>query len=645
MDTARRAEIEHHIPPTPELLKRSVRVGLIGGAVAVYFMAVGMVGKFDPRQIIGGLVGLGFTLLIITVLATGYMAVRPRKREGPPPPPVAVLAGAVAGGVAGIVSAVVLVSVDAFGVEHVRRMFQSLNANLVNQILSFGRSVGFGAVVLVVAGAALGGLGAALQPLPRRLRRSILAGLLTLLVLAMAEPFVGQVFVQLRENFSLGVSRSWLYRRGGGLNLTGTIISLALGFGITWWRGRVASPGTVPRRPPGTEAERAGPAEEAGRREEAPPARAEPMGGIRSLADIMRGRVGKSVGWVLLLGVLVLLPQIVGPFLSQVIVTVGIYVLLGLGLNIVVGFAGLLDLGYVAFFAVGAYSVAVLTSPASAAAPEIAAGGTPAGLMNFWYALPLVVAISVIAGVLIGAPVLRLRGDYLAIVTLGFGEIARVLIASRWLEDFLGGAQGILRIPAPPPGAWSLRKPENLYYLVLILSLAAAFVSYRLKDSRVGRAWAAMREDEAVAEAMGVSVINYKLLAFAMGAGIGSLGGAIFSIQVGSVFPNSFDILVSINALSVIVLGGMGSIPGVVLGSFALVGLPELLREFEEFRLLIYGGVLVALMILKPEGLLPEVRRRRELHERELEEEQYEEEVGERGAAPVLEAGPEERRE
>ncbi|HZD16681.1 MAG TPA: branched-chain amino acid ABC transporter permease, partial [Actinomycetota bacterium] len=169
--------------------------------------------------------------------------------------------------------------------------------------------------------------------------------------------------------------------------------------------------------------------------------------------------------------------------------------------------------------------------------------------------------------------------------------------------------------------------------------LIAAFVAWRLKDSRVGRAWAAMREDETVAEAMGISVINYKLLAFAIGAGVGCLGGAFFAIQVGSVFPNSMNLLVSINALSVIVLGGMGSIPGVVLGSLALVGLPELLREFEEFRLLIYGGVLVGLMILKPEGLLPEVRRKQELHEKEMEEEQYEAEVGE-GAEPVLRAEP-----
>jgi len=238
---------------------------------------------------------------------------------------------------------------------------------------------------------------------------------------------------------------------------------------------------------------------------------------------------------------------------------------------------------------------------------------------------------------MIGAPVLRLRGDYLAIVTLGFGEIARVFFQSIWLQDYLGGAQGILRIASPPPETLELRRPQNLYYIILAFCLIAAFVAWRLKDSRVGRAWAAMREDEAVAEAMGVSVINYKLLAFAIGAGVGCLGGAFFAIQVGSVFPNSMSLLVSINALSVIVLGGMGSIPGVVLGAFGLVGLPELLREFEEFRLLIYGGVLVALMILKPEGLLPEVRRKQELHEREMEEQQFEDRVGE-GPEPVVRA-------
>ncbi|HYH27289.1 MAG TPA: hypothetical protein VEA19_00765, partial [Actinomycetota bacterium] len=336
-------------------------------------------------------------------------------------------------------------------------------------------------------------------------------------------------------------------------------------------------------------------------------------------------------------GFFVVLPIVSGPFISEVLTSVGLYILLGLGLNIVVGYAGLLDLGYVAFFATGAYTTAILTSRASFLVVETGGGVTGLqyaehGLTNFWVALPIAVVVSVLIGVLIGAPVLRLRGDYLAIVTLGFGEIIRVLVLSRWLEKWLGGAQGIIQIPAIPPEALELRQPQRIYYLILIFCLLAAFISYRLVSSRVGRAWAAMREDESVAEAMGVSIIKYKLLAFAMGAGIGCLGGTFFAAKIGSVFPGSFELLVSINVLAVIVLGGMGSIPGVIVGSAVLIGLPEMLREFAEYRYLFYGAILMAIMIYKPEGLLPNVRRLRELREHEAEEQQFEERAGDEGA-------------
>jgi branched-chain amino acid transport system permease protein len=303
----------------------------------------------------------------------------------------------------------------------------------------------------------------------------------------------------------------------------------------------------------------------------------------------------------------------------------------------VVGYAGLLDLGYVAFFAVGAYTTAILTSTSSFLVTDEKVQFAEEPFTIFWVALPIVVIVAVIIGLLIGAPVLRLRGDYLAIVTLGFGEIVRTLVLSDWLEPWLGGAQGITQIRDIPPEAFEFRDPERLFYVIIAFCFLAAYVSYRLADSRVGRAWAAMREDESVAEAMGVSVIKYKLLAFAMGAAIGCLGGAFFAAQIGSIFPNTFSLLVSINVLAVLVLGGMGSIPGVVIGSFVLVGLPELLREFREFRLLIFGAVLVTIMILKPEGLLPNVRRRRELHVEELEEEQYERRTGDvETGAPVV---------
>ncbi len=200
-------------------------------------------------------------------------------------------------------------------------------------------------------------------------------------------------------------------------------------------------------------------------------------------------------------------------------------------------------------------------------------------------------------------------------MTLGFGEIIRTLVLSDWLAPYLGGAQGITRIPAAPPDSFDLRNPQHIYYVILFFAIIAAYVSWRLVDSRVGRAWAAMREDEDVAEAMGISVVRYKLLAFAMGAAVGSLGGIFFAAKIGSIFPTSFGLIVSINVLAVIILGGIGSIPGVIVGSAALVGLPELLREFAEFRMLLYGAILVAIMIFRPEGLVPNKRRQRELHE------------------------------
>jgi branched-chain amino acid transport system permease protein len=344
----------------------------------------------------------------------------------------------------------------------------------------------------------------------------------------------------------------------------------------------------------------------------------------------------KLIAFALITAFLLILPHIAGRFISDVLGTIGIYILLGLGLNIVVGFAGLLDLGYVAFFAIGAYAMAMLSSPSA----------FTEGPLTFWAALPIVVVITTFCGILIGAPVLRLRGDYLAIVTLGFGEIVRVLVISEWLRPWTGGAQGILSIPDPDfgislplVGGPELDTPQELYYVILAFCLLAVFVAYRLQDSRLGRAWVALREDEQVAEAMGISIIKTKLMAFALGAAVGSFGGMFFAAKIGSVFPNSMVLLVSILVLALIVLGGMGSIPGVIVGAIVLVGLPEILREFVEYRLLVYGAVLVAIMVLRPEGLFPSARRRRELHEEEIEEAQFEERHGETTGGPVVTAG------
>jgi branched-chain amino acid transport system permease protein len=317
-----------------------------------------------------------------------------------------------------------------------------------------------------------------------------------------------------------------------------------------------------------------------------------------------RQRTLRILSLVFLFIILLVLPRILGLFLSEVLTIVGLYVLLGLGLNIVVGFAGLLDLGYVAFFAIGAYTVAVLTSP------ELGFFH-----LSFWEALPFAIFMGVISGVLLGVPVLKMRGDYLAIATLGFGEIIRILVLSDFLRPWLGGAQGIGKIPSPHIGSIEFATPQQIYYLIFAGCLLVGFISWRLRDSRIGRAWMAVREDEDVAQAMGINLVSTKLLAFATGAAFSALSGAIFASKLGSVYPHSFNVMISINILCLIIVGGMGSIPGVLVGAIALVGLPELLREFAEYRLLVYGAALVAMMILRPEGLWPETLRRRELRE------------------------------
>ena len=447
------------------------------------------------------------------------------------------------------------------------------------EIVGFGNA-GFMALLVDAAVGLIAGLaGAGVRVLPDQWRRSVLYGLATMLLVSLSEPLLTPVF----NGIGLRFVGEFLYQ-SGGLTVAGAIVIFLVSAGLIYSRERF-------RKPPA-------PAEE-----QAPTP-------ITDRPIITRNRVVLAIVGV----VLAVLPWVVGDRIADILGTVGLYVLLGLGLNIVVGYAGLLDLGYVAFFAVGAYSIAIFTSPQSFLVRPEGGGVAEAGLTNFWVALIPTVIIAVLIGLLIGAPVLRLRGDYLAIVTLGFGEIIRTLVLSDWLAPYLGGAQGITQVPAPPPVALDLRDPQMTYYVILAFVIVAAFIAWRLVDARVGRAWAAMREDESVAEAMGVSVIRFKLLAFAIGAGIGCLGGAFFAAKIGSIFPNSFGLLVSINVLAVIVLGGMGSVPGVVVGALVLVGLPELLREFAEYRLLFYGAILVAIMIFRPEGLIPNRRRRRELH-------------------------------
>lgn len=303
---------------------------------------------------------------------------------------------------------------------------------------------------------------------------------------------------------------------------------------------------------------------------------------------------------------------------------VGVFVLLALGLNVVVGSAGLLDFGYVAFYAVGAYTTAVLGTKVDWTA---------------WEALPVAILLALVAGVVLGAPTLRLRGDYLAIVTLGFGEIVRIVAQN---SGSLGEARGITGIPHPSPvmGTEFKLQPLPYYYLVLAAVVAAIVVSVRLNRSRVGRAWSAIREDEDAAEVMGVPAFTMKLWAFAVGAAMGGLGGWIYASKVSFISPENFPFFFSVIVLTAVVLGGMGSLPGAIAGGFAVAFLPEYLRraaagetitswlnkvtggdvtDVTEYRVLLFGAALVAMMVFRPQGLLPSRQRTAELTDAEIE--------------------------
>jgi branched-chain amino acid transport system permease protein len=272
-----------------------------------------------------------------------------------------------------------------------------------------------------------------------------------------------------------------------------------------------------------------------------------------------------------------------------------IYVVVALGLNIVVGMAGLLDLGYVAFFAVGAYSYALL---------NVHFG------IGFWLALPIGAGLGTVFGILLGFPVLRLRGDYLAIVTLGFGEIIR-LVLENW-NEFSFGPSGIDNIPPPGLPGLDLTLQQThmfIYYLMIALALLTIFVVRRLQNSRIGRAWVALREDEIACQAMGIDKTRTKLSAFALGATWAGMAGVVFAAKQKFINPASFTIWESILILCIVVLGGMGSIAGVVIAAALLIILPESLKLFSDYRWLLFGAVLVLMMIFRPGGLVSDVRR------------------------------------
>jgi len=572
-------------------LKRSMQIGLIAGVVAVSLSAIGMVETFDERDIITDILSLGQALLFSIPIIAGFMSVPKRlinedlfvdDEETTSSAFPSGVQAAINGGVSGFFAALVLVGFIAL-----MSLFPGIRDSLPNvspallDILTFGQeSVAVGSLLLAIVMVVLGATTAVFRLLPQRVQRPVRNGLLWSLGIGLLSEIILLVLINFMDKSGLR-----LIFGSKGITLFAAVVIFVIAAVLTvFWESRGRT--RFQRR--------------------------------RAAMTEKQNKVMRQLGIALGVVVLLSLPINLGPYLTEVMDIVGIFILMGLGLNIVVGFAGLLDLGYVAFFAIGAYTMALLTSTGDLGIAQI----------PFWVALPFCVLAATLAGVILGVPVLRMRGDYLAIVTLGFGEIIRVLVGSDLMKEVLGGAQGILRIGRPTipipeflqetisKGAPSFIfvQPKEFYYLILIGCLLAVFVSIRLRDARAGRNWMALREDEDVAEAMGIRLVSTKLLAFGFGAAFGGLAGALFASRISSIFPHSFQLLISINVLSLIIVGGIGSIPGVVVGALFLVGLPELLREFQEYRLLMYGALLIVMMLMRPEGLWPSAVTRRELH-------------------------------
>ena len=555
-----------------------LRWGLICGGALIAICLVGMPVEMDRRILVERYLSLGYLSVLCIPVLISWVASAQVVLEGVEARKQGLfdlVTGFVVGAIGGGCLALLMVALDSW---NLRDPLVNWSPKLL-RFLTYENGMGFGAVAWIVTGAALGLAGASFRVMPRVVRRFttfVLFGLISLSILE-------SVIDDLSEGFRLEWLDDFMYAKKGGLTLTSVIvIGAVIGVLSLVADGRMKA---------ATER-------------------------YRNLEGVERQKTS-IVLFVVVAVLCIVLPMFLGKIVNELLANVGLFLLLALGLNIVVGLAGLLDLGYVAFFAVGGYTTAVLTSPNSPwFAPEL----------HFGFALIFVVIFATITGLVIGAPVIRMRGDYLAIVTLGFGEIIRLLFMSDWLGPYFGGAQGVTNIPGVDLGFATVKgtDPRSVFYLVLFFCAIAIYVSWRLQASRLGRAWMAIREDEQVAEAMGINTVSSKLMAFVVGAVLASFSGAVLAAKVGSVFPTSFMILVSIIILVVVIVGGMGNIAGVMVGSFVLIGVlggpkqPGLLQEFQNFKLLIYGLLLVFMMLKRPEGLVPSARRSRELHQEEF---------------------------
>jgi len=542
--------------PWPHVLRTGVQLGV----VAVFLAIVGILTMFNQRWIIVGEVTLAYATLGCVFLIAGVMVAR-RSLFGAAPAEIA--GGAVAGMIAAAIISVLIVAMWA--APWLRQIFVAMEPNLLRFLSLQIKPTLLGVPAIIALGGVLGALGAGLVLLPEALRRPLVAGLAGAGLAGLFQELIRPILAN--SSFTKPL-HDQIYTFTG-LTLQGAIIIFVVAAAISFVRMRFGDR-------------------------------------FRERFAALPAERQRNLRWTLLAFVAVaavLFPAFAGNFIGQVLLLVALFTLMGMGLNIEVGLAGLLDLGFVAFYAVGAYVTALL----------IANDEHAIAALNWWEAMPIAVLCSVFVGVLFGVPVLKVRGDYLAVATMGLGEIVRVIVLSDAAAPVLAGAKGILHIPRPELFGFEFNTPVALFYLALVATCIAAYVAWRLEDSRLGRAWMAVRDDEDVAQALGINLVNVKLLAYGLGAAFAGLAGSIFATMLGSIFPHSFQLLISINVLALIIVGGMGSLPGVALGSLVLIGLPEMLREFGEFRYLFYGIAIIAVMRLKPEGLWPSASRRREL--------------------------------
>jgi branched-chain amino acid transport system permease protein len=541
--------------------RQVIRIGVLGAAIALYLCVVGIVPIFNERPLVAGILSLGQGTLLMAMFMAGYLAAL---RAGEAGYGQAVTAGIAAGVLTGAALSLLVLAGAAVDLRTVL-----LHASPETyDILTFELGVA-GFWVPLAVGAVAGAAAGLLRHTPAALRQPLSWGLIVLVVLGL---FAGVLRTPLIAD-PLGPLLAGFARfmfAPDGLTQVGAVLVFTITLAVVAAQRRL----DFRRR-------------------------------LAELPQARRQRLRLPV-ILLLVAIVLAFPIGFGSFFAQVIAIVAIYVLMGFGLNITLGLAGLLDLGFVAFFAVGAYTVGLLTSTS-----EFGVAG-----WSWWVAVPFAVIFAMAFGAFLGLPILGIRGDYLAIATLGFGEIIRLLSYSDLLKPWLGGPQGILNIPKPievPPDHF-LAGPHQIYYLALGGAALIAFVAWRLRASRLGRSWMAIREDEDVAEALGVNLVQTKLLAYMLGAAFAGLGGAVFAGLVGAMFGTSITLLVSINVVALVIVGGMGSNPGVVVGSIFLIGLPELFREFSEYRFLFFGVALIAIMLYRPEGLLPSRTTQRELH-------------------------------